>query len=100
MKSQDLSKEEVAMSADRSTPEIIVQSDIVEEKRKSAPTSEEIRQRAFEIHLERGGNHGSDLDDWLLAELELQEKYENNGKAEDGQSDLVVESKRHQGREA
>jgi hypothetical protein len=81
MKSQDLSKEEVATSDDKSTPDIVVQSDIAEEqtKRKSAGTSEEIRQRAFEIHIERGGIHGSDLDDWLLAEHELQESYRNNG---------------------
>jgi len=34
----------------------------------------EIRERAFEIHIERGGIHGCDLDDWLQAERELQEK--------------------------
>jgi hypothetical protein len=26
---------------------------------------EEIRRRAFEIHIERGRIHGRDLDDWL-----------------------------------
>jgi hypothetical protein len=31
----------------------------------------EIRQRAFEIHIERGGIHGCDLDDWLQAQREL-----------------------------
>ena len=39
------------------------------------PTPEEIRQRAFEIHCERGGIHGCDLDAWLQAERELLEKY-------------------------
>ena len=33
---------------------------------------EEIRRRAFEIYLERGEQPGSDLDDWLQAERELQ----------------------------
>jgi hypothetical protein len=47
---------------------------------KDGPTSEEIRQRAFEIHIERGGIHGCDLDDWWQAELELQQKYRNNEK--------------------
>ena len=36
------------------------------------PSREEIRQRAFEIHIERGGIHGCDLDDWLQAERELE----------------------------
>jgi hypothetical protein len=46
-----------------------------EQSTKNAPTPEEIRKRAFEIHIERGGIHGCDLDDWLRAEHELQEKY-------------------------
>jgi hypothetical protein len=33
---------------------------------------EEIRVRAYEIHLERGGFPGNELDDWLQAERELQ----------------------------
>ena len=37
-----------------------------------APSREEIRLRAYEIHLERGGFPGHELDDWLLAEFELQ----------------------------
>ena len=32
------------------------------------PSPEEIRRRAFEIHIERGGIHGCDLDDWIQAE--------------------------------
>jgi hypothetical protein len=47
-----------------------------EQSTKNAPTPEEIRKhRAFEIHIERGGIHGYDLDDWMRAERELQEKY-------------------------
>ena len=42
---------------------------------KNAPTPEEIRQRAFEIHIEHGGIHGCDLDDWLQAERDLRERY-------------------------
>jgi len=33
---------------------------------------EEIRRRAYEIHLERGEQPGRDLDDWLQAERELE----------------------------
>ena len=35
------------------------------------PSHEEIRQRAYEIYLERGGLPGDELDDWLQAEREL-----------------------------
>lgn len=38
----------------------------------SAPfTEEQIRQRAYEIYLRRGEVPGSEVDDWLQAELEL-----------------------------
>ena len=33
---------------------------------------EEIRLRAYEIYLERGGLPGNELDDWLQAERELE----------------------------
>ena len=33
---------------------------------------EEIRLRAYEIYLERGGFPGNELDDWLQAERELE----------------------------
>jgi hypothetical protein len=33
---------------------------------------EEIRLRAYEIHLQRGGFPGNEADDWLQAERELQ----------------------------
>ena len=39
-----------------------------------APSLEEIRHRAYELHFERGCTHGCDLDDWLQAERELKEK--------------------------
>jgi len=35
------------------------------------PTSEEIRQRAYEIFLARGGTPGKEMEDWLRAEQEL-----------------------------
>ena len=34
---------------------------------------ENIRRRAYEIYLERGGEPGHDLEDWLQAERELTE---------------------------
>jgi hypothetical protein len=38
------------------------------------PTDEEIRARAYEMYLERGGQHGLDLDDWVRAERELKRR--------------------------
>jgi len=40
-------------------------------KKVSAPTAEEIAQRAYEIFVARGGEPGHELDDWLQAESEL-----------------------------
>jgi len=49
-------------------------SDNAERGRRSSSSPEEIRQRAFEIYMQRRGIHGCDLDDWLQAERELREK--------------------------
>ena len=38
------------------------------------PTEDEIRHRAYERYLERGGAHGADTDDWLDAEQDLRRK--------------------------
>ena len=58
----------------------MLRSDTAEQVIKDGPTPKEIRQRAFEIHIERGGIHGYDLNDWWQAERELQRKYRNNEK--------------------
>ena len=39
--------------------------------RESADLRAEVEKRAYEIWLNEGGNHGSDLDHWLQAEREL-----------------------------
>ena len=41
------------------------------------PTEEEIAHRAYEIFLQRGGEHGNDIEDWLQAERELSEESES-----------------------
>jgi hypothetical protein len=38
---------------------------------RTEPTAEEIRRRAYEIHLSRNGVRGGELEDWLQAENEL-----------------------------
>ena len=36
------------------------------------PSEDEIRRRAYEIYVERGGTPGHELDDWIRSERELQ----------------------------
>ena len=38
----------------------------------SLPLEERIRQRAYELYIERGNESGSEFDDWLQAEEEIQ----------------------------
>jgi len=72
----------------------ILRLNVAEGSRNNGPSLAEIRERAFEIHIERGGIHGCDLDDWLLAERELQEKYnKSNGggrRRNDVHTDTIV----------
>jgi hypothetical protein len=42
-----------------------------EERDHHSAREQEIRRRAYEIHLERGAEPGHDLEDWLQAEREL-----------------------------
>ena len=38
------------------------------------PSDEEVRERAYEIYLARGGVPGQEMEDWLQAERELRSK--------------------------
>ncbi len=38
------------------------------------PPGEEIARRAHELYLQRGGDHGKDVEDWVRAEKELSEE--------------------------
>jgi hypothetical protein len=38
------------------------------------PSVEEITHRAYGLYLERGGEHGSDVQDWVRAEKELSDE--------------------------
>ena len=42
---------------------------------------EEIRLRAYELYLERGGQHGFDQEDWSRAEREILSKYQREKSA-------------------
>ena len=53
-----------------------VESEQTQSQLASGPTPEEIRQRAYELHLQGGCVHGRDQDDWFQAERDLTEKYQ------------------------
>jgi hypothetical protein len=55
----------------------------------SPPSAEEIRRRAHQIFLARGGVPGKELDDWLQAEHEL--KYPKSRKNDGDTSATPVE---------
>jgi len=63
-------------SASQSRPEIV----------KAAPRpsvvpfslEEEIRRRAFELYTQRGASSGSETDDWLVAEREILDRYQEH----------------------
>jgi hypothetical protein len=38
------------------------------------PSGEEIARRAHDLYLQRGGEHGKDVEDWVRAEKELSEE--------------------------
>ena len=42
-----------------------------DEIERSGPSEDDIRRRAYQRYLERGGGDGSDFEDWLEAEREL-----------------------------
>ena len=68
---------------DQNTRPSRFRSDVSEERGKNVPTLDEIRRRALEIHIERGGHdYALDeyLDEWLQAERELQEKYNRSSR--------------------
>ena len=39
---------------------------------RTTPTDNDIARRAYQLYVQRGGQHGHDFDDWLVAERELQ----------------------------
>ena len=39
---------------------------------------EEIRRRAYELYESRGASSGSETDDWLVAEREIRERYQEH----------------------
>ena len=56
-------------------PEALSPNDTIRpESTSSEPSEEEIRRRAYQRYLERGGGHGMEFEDWLEAERELKKQ--------------------------
>jgi Protein of unknown function (DUF2934) len=48
---------------------------------RKAGREDEIRRRAYEIYLQRGGEPGREIDDWLQAERELERRAPRHAQA-------------------
>jgi len=44
------------------------------------PSGEEIARRAHELYLQRGGEHGKDVEDWVRTEKELSQQKRGSSK--------------------
>ena len=62
------SKAKMIGSTEARQPETVVEE---REELLRSTREEEIRNRAYEIYLQRGGQSGHELEDWLQAEREL-----------------------------
>jgi hypothetical protein len=47
-----------------------------EDPMEALPLEERTRRRAYELYIQRGSQSGSELDDWLQAEEEIQQAQE------------------------
>lgn len=50
----------------------------------ATPTHDEIARRAHQLYEARGGEHGRDVEDWLRAERELQQRMRGDALAHEG----------------
>jgi hypothetical protein len=73
---ENISETLVARESAADQPQRVQQApgDAVAARPIGGPSDEEIRARAYEMYLERGGHHGLDFDDWVRAERELRQR--------------------------
>jgi hypothetical protein len=71
-----LEEKEMSVSSKPNRTEKSTQTELARSRAAAGPDGksahEEIRRRAYEIYLERGGRAGGEIDDWLQAERELE----------------------------
>ena len=73
---ENVSETLVARESAADQPQRVQQApgDAIAARPMGGPSDEEIRARAYEMYLERGGHHGLDFDDWVRAERELRQR--------------------------
>ena len=73
---ENISETLIARDSARDQTERVQQApgDAIAARPTGEPTDEDIRARAYEMYLERGGHDGLDLDDWVRAERELRQR--------------------------
>ncbi len=71
-----MSRRAKSKTVDRPTPDAIEKhSESLDSSAGDAAVHDEIQLRAYCIYIERGGQHGCELDHWLQAERELTEEH-------------------------
>jgi hypothetical protein len=67
----------------------------MEEEEVTSPNQEQIERRAYELYVERGREDGHAVEDWLAAEAELMDKYQESITPKKvGDKDIAVKPKR------
>ncbi|RPJ61123.1 MAG: DUF2934 domain-containing protein [Acidobacteria bacterium] len=61
----------VPMTPGHQALQAMTQSNLREAVAANGPSLEQIERRAYQIYLQRGGQDGRDLEDWLEAERQL-----------------------------
>jgi len=61
-------------TASSTSEEILAVANDMNTPSSGSPTYDEIAQAAYERYLSRGGQHGQDMDDWMAAERELNDR--------------------------
>jgi len=71
-------------------PETTILRELGKRKSKSVPTPAEICWRTFGLHIERGGIHGRDLEDWLRGRMLTPRRVQRHGKRKNKKVRCVV----------
>jgi len=65
------------------------------ELHQDVPTRGQIQLRAYELYVQRGGEDGRDLEDWLAAERELRNQHSSSA-GQSGRQDNLSDTERQQ----
>jgi hypothetical protein len=71
---ENISRALAKQDSERAAERVQAPSDALAARPVGEPTDEDIRARAYQMYLERGGHDGLDFDDWVRAERELRRR--------------------------